>query len=475
MLKLYRDSISAENLIDSNQFAGISREQLLFDKNFKLGSTPCMCLKVKVVKSLLGTFEKILVTDDWLSTTDKLIATLELDSVDISNNAFDEFTLVDYMVRFNKSYNAYPLMPEATGGGEAPTLLDIWNNICETFGVETDVTEFIGSDKKITWYDSTITARTYISYIAELNGGFAYITPEGKLSLKQFTNIPAGTIPVEMCDSFKLGEPFTISRVLYDDNDGTFWEFGEETGSTLYVNLENVYITSEEDIENIYNIINGFSFYSITVGKCPILNTNVGELISFTLNGETYNTITQISQTYNGGWLGGYSCEVENQTQQETTVRDMTETRIKTIKTIIDRDRNEFTRQISEVQTNMDVVKTDLQNQINENTTQIIQNSQDIILRALQETVEREFGSTNERVESLETLVSVSVDGLRLQQNNDGSYVLITANGMRIYVDNQLQAYATSEGFNASTFLTGDWHIQPANNGNSLNFFKKGS
>ena len=139
----------------------------------------------------------------------------------------------------------------------------------------------------------------------------------------------------------------------------------------------------------------------------------------------------------------------------------------------INREIGEIVSSVATVQGNIAEVDNRLTNQIETQATMIQQNAHEIVLRALQEQVEREFGEVGGRIETLETYVSVTTEGLKLKQNNDGSYVLITESGMEVYVNNQRQAYATSQGFYASTFLTGDWHIQTANNGNSLNFFKK--
>ena len=141
----------------------------------------------------------------------------------------------------------------------------------------------------------------------------------------------------------------------------------------------------------------------------------------------------------------------------------------------IDREVGEINSSVATVQSNLVQMGDDLRAQIQTNATNITQNANEIALRAIQTDVDRQFGEVDDRVQTLETYVSVSVDGLTIKQNNDGSYVLITDNGMEIYVNNLKQAYATVEGFYASTFLTGDWHIQPANGGDSLNFFKKGA
>jgi len=140
----------------------------------------------------------------------------------------------------------------------------------------------------------------------------------------------------------------------------------------------------------------------------------------------------------------------------------------------IDREVGEIQSSVATVQQRITDVNNNLTSQIETQATQIQQNASEIVLRALQQTVDQQLGEVDSRVNALETYVTITTDGLKIKQNDDGSYVLVTDTGMEIYVDNQLQAYATTDGFNASTFITGDWHIQPANNGNSLNFFKKG-
>ena len=75
----------------------------------------------------------------------------------------------------------------------------------------------------------------------------------------------------------KIGEGRKITRVVYDNGVGTFWEF-DESGNTLYLDSNNVYIIDEDDVEDIYNKIKDFEFYSITVGNCPIDSSVLAEM-----------------------------------------------------------------------------------------------------------------------------------------------------------------------------------------------------
>ena len=134
----------------------------------------------------------------------------------------------------------------------------------------------------------------------------------------------------------------------------------------------------------------------------------------------------------------------------------------------IDYDIGQITSSVSDVNDDLD----ELSGTVTSHTTQIQQNAENISLSASASVVDAITG----RVVDLETHVFVTPYGLKVRQVDNGSYVLIGdngtgVNGMYIFVDNQLQAYATTNGFNASTFITGNWQIQPMNSGKTLAFF----
>jgi len=154
---------------------------------------------------------------------------------------------------------------------------------------------------------------------------------------------------------------------------------------------------------------------------------------------------------------------ITSATNQETS--RLINTKIISVTQNLDYELGIFQQSITEVEEDYN----DLLATVRAQGTSIEQNAQQIALKASQSTVDELTG----KVTTLETNVSVTVDGLQIKQNTDGSYVLITDSGMEIYVSNQKKAYATDEGFYASTFVTGEWHIQPMNNGNTLAFFKR--
>lgn len=236
--------------------------------------------------------------------------------------------------------------------------------------------------------------------------------------------IPNESIEVSFIDLSQTGEQAVLEQVNLCD--------------TVHVVYAPLNITFEAKvIKTVYDVL-ADRYESITIGNpksslAKTLSDNLGDISEMIQTGKKLVSVTQT----------------------------------------INRELGEITSSVATVQGSIAEVDNRLTQQIQTQATAIQQNAQEIVLRALQQTVDQELGAVDGRIQALETYVSISTDGLTIKQNDDGSYVLVTDNGMEIYVNNQRQAYATTEGFNASTFITGEWHIQPANNGNSLNFFKK--
>lgn len=256
--------------------------------------------------------------------------------------------------------------------------------------------------------------------LVELNqAGLEYIT-------SATMGIPNESIELSFIDLAQTGEQAVLEQVNLCD--------------TIHVIYSPMNITFEAKvIKTVWDVLKE-RYESITIGNpksslAKTLSDNLGDISSLIQTGKKLVSVTQT----------------------------------------INREIGEISSSVATVQSSITEVDNRLTTQIETQATQIQQNASEIVLRALQQTVDRQLGEVDDRVQALETYVSVTPDGLTIKQNDDGSYVLITDNGMEIYVNNQRQAYATTEGFYASTFLTGDWHIQPANNGNSLNFFKKGA
>lgn len=334
-MKIYFDNV----LINDDYYTQLSQDRILFNEGdtFSLGSTICTKIKLGIDKRIITSQP----TNVRIEIDNKVYGNYIVDNIEENDYEYI-YNLTDKMINFNFNYSAKELIDNSDkeeNGAKYVYLSEILEDMCTKANIELATTSFLGSTKHISWYDNRITAREYLSYIAELNGGYAIINKNGKLELRQYSNIVKQTISTEECDNFKLGLEHKIQRVVFDFNTDK-WEKG--TGETLYINPNNVFITSQEDVNNIYAIVNNLKFYTFKVNYSPIYDVNTGECIEFKIGTKKYPTFAQYSLNYNGGWIGGYKFDVASSKQQETTIKDSTKQDIKSIRTELDRTNAEL-------------------------------------------------------------------------------------------------------------------------------------
>lgn len=438
--------------INPNYIRGINQTSTLFKDTFKLGSTVCRTIDLDVYR--LGVTQHPTVVT--IVENDVPTFTLQVDNVDEENMTYYSYTLTDKMVNLNANYDWSEL--------DDPTVQNIVNAICTNLlGTEGPTVEYAG-DLVVTWGQDT-SARDFISYVAELNGSYAWIDGEGKLQFQEFMTSPSFNIQLSQCADFTLGEYHRIGRVFVDLGSATHFA-GDESSDTVYLNSANILLTDSGGytiqgmVDHILTKINGFSFYSLETTKA-IFNQGIlpGNIINFTDGTNNWPTIAQIDWSYNTMWLGGFKTTLKTQKQEETTVDTVKQLR-KSISITVDRDLNEIRQTITDVE-------DDLSSQVSE----IHQTAEGLGIKVSNATQDLE--DTNNRITTLETAVEVSASGVKISQGTEGSYTKITDEGMNVYVNDNRVAWATSEGFNATEFIVDGWHIRTANNGNSLNFTRK--
>lgn len=248
-----------DTLLNSDYYTGLSTDFKLFDNSFFLGSVQANTYTLTLIKEAVVEQPNI-VTIKENGTT---VAVLKVDNIVEKDYAY-VYTLVDKMVDLEFKYDASEIFNEGSA-----TLLEIALDICEKAGIELATQNFRSYDKSISWYDNTRTAREYVSFIAELNGGYAQIGDDGRLYFIKQNASSVKTIDIDECEDFNIGEQHTITRVVFEVG-ALKYEFGADDGDTLYLNSENVYITTQEEVQAIFNELNGFTFYSFSTSNCPI-------------------------------------------------------------------------------------------------------------------------------------------------------------------------------------------------------------
>lgn len=207
-------------------------------------------------------------------------------------------------------------------------------------------------------YDNTVSARTYLSYIAEQAGGIAVIGRDGKLYIKTIGESSA-TLPLKLFKTFKWGEKFKITRVRYDDGTQLF-EKGDTTGNTVYISQDNMYIVDQEQIDNIYNALKDLEFYSFEGESIidPALDT--GDIV--VIDGK--NVIYQGSMQFSGRWIASIESKIQCKAKEETTRRTPSQ---KTINRRVESNINQINGKI-----------TKLVEETTENSQKITKTEQDV-------------------------------------------------------------------------------------------------
>lgn len=405
---IYENPVCAMNiyiddeLINPDYILDFKKGGNAFEEEFCLGGTSSQYIEMKLYKDKMPkTLSKIRVEYGILinhaltvaEVNAMLVGTLNgisVKSLSSNNSSFemipigiynvDDYTdnddntitikALDNMIKFEFNYDGSELISK----GEA-ALLQVAQDICNKAGVELGSTSFLNSDKKVSVYDNTVTAREYISYIAESAGCFACIDREGKLCFREFCKDET-EIPLELFGEYKWGEEFKISKVSYEDGVRSF-KFGDNTRNNLWINQENMYIVDEDQIQKIYNKIKGLTVNTFE-GKVIIDPAiDIGDKI--VINGK--NVIYQGEMSLEGRFIAQISSKIQIKQKEETTVKkespkvvnrrvqsriDQAEGTIKQLveevgdrsekKTSITQDINGITQSVSEVKTEVKTV-----------------------------------------------------------------------------------------------------------------------
>lgn len=172
--------------------------------------------------------------------------------------------LRDNRVKFDFNYNAEPLIQRL--GGSA-TLGQILNDICTQAGVTNNVGNFDGDDIEVSIFDNTITGTAYVSYILEQGGYIPTIDRLGNLIKIDISNLVTHRIPLSLVESYEIGTPFEIQRIVYESGIIKYETSSDETLTTLYLDSANPYITEQGQIDNIFSKLEGFKIDSVSTGR----------------------------------------------------------------------------------------------------------------------------------------------------------------------------------------------------------------
>ena len=148
-------------------------------------------------------------------------------------------------------------------------------------------------NRTVKWKDKTLLIRTYIGYIAQLDGKNAFIEND----VIKFKSLAEKRLDIDFCSNYEINEVITFTRVYYD-NGTVIYSRGNRNGNTIYLDSNNRYI-NESDVERIFSQYDHLSFYSFKKFRCwKTQDIHLTDLITY--NGMTFMPIG-IKRTVNGG------------------------------------------------------------------------------------------------------------------------------------------------------------------------------
>ena len=261
---------------------------------------------------------------------------------------------------------------------------DLFEAICGYYGVEVGTYPDVNNDKKLYFYDNTLTGKQYISYLAEIFGGNAKIERDGSCSiipLKNYTNIEIDTLTSK---KLEVGDTYTLTRVCYDNGKSKFqaggnvikveelpttnidtnsyyylttnmkyykyinvsetetpqyeWQEATEIKNTLYLRTENLFITQQEDIDNIFETVEDFSITNIECENRIDLSLDAWDIVKFTAGNKEYYSFYDNTVNFNGVTMGTIKVSIPLKNVEETTniTGYTTQSKIRKIQTNID-------------------------------------------------------------------------------------------------------------------------------------------
>ena len=172
-------------------------------------------------------------------------------------------SLLDNASKFDFGYNAKPLIDANDG---VATKMQILQDICDQANVVCNVDSFLGDSDEVGIYDSTITGRVYISYIAEQAGCIATINRDGELIFINVNNLTTKKIPLSIVEKYEIGDKYKIERIAYEDAIRKFETSDDQTLDTLYLNSGNPYISNQLQIDSMFTLLENFEIDSLSTG-----------------------------------------------------------------------------------------------------------------------------------------------------------------------------------------------------------------
>ncbi len=154
-----------------------------------------------------------------------------------------------------------------------------------------------------------------MSYISESGGGFVCAGRDGKIYIRTLGEDKI-EMPLNLFKTYKFGEEYKISRVAYENGIESF-KFGDEERNTLWLNQENLFIVEKEQVQNIYNKLNGLVINSFEGTSVIDPTIDIGDMLII----EGKPIIYQGQMSLSGRFIADIESKISIKQRQETTAK----------------------------------------------------------------------------------------------------------------------------------------------------------
>lgn len=198
------------------------------------------------------------------------------------------------------------------------------------------------------------------------------------------------------------------------------WEIDPTIKNTLYIRQDNMFITTQEEIDNIYNLLKGFKIQNINCENRSDLSLDCWDMIKYTTDKGEYYTLNDNEITFSGVSMGKVITNIPTGTKAETTniIEGSSEQKIRKVQT-----------QINEVEGTLKIVAeetTQIKGQTDENTTNINNNYNEILQKLEGYATEDDIITVNNKVETMQSSTDFAINIIEDIQANGVSKVKTT-------------------------------------------------
>ena len=186
-----------------------------------------------------------------------------------------ELTLYDNLVKANIQYNTNIEMYPCCIEDQLREMSELMKVPIEYSSLPQEILK-----REISSYDNTETIRQYLCWIAERSSSNVMCRANGTIYFKPVSKKKSHNIENDdYVYSFEKGNKYECSMVVCELLN--LYE-GNELGNIIKISENNPYITSQEDITDIFNKIGGITFDSIKDLKMRNIGTSsVGEIVHY--------------------------------------------------------------------------------------------------------------------------------------------------------------------------------------------------